>query len=411
MSSITELKCPKCGAPMRFDPGSGLFLCDNCGNWEDPKDLSQGSGSQAGKPSQADQSSQTGKPSQTGQSSQDGKPSQAGQPSAASKKEEEEVGFEAAPSDLSGLDMNELLEHVTDSDAADLPVYNCVSCGAEVIAPPEQVALTCPYCRNNIVLTDKVSGKLRPDGVIPFKIQSKDLPAAVRRFYRGKKLLPRRFFSEATMGKVTGVYVPFWVFSGKMSGRLYYRGVIAKTRRSGDYVITDTKYYSLVRDAALDFKDLPVDAGTKMDDRIMDSLEPFDTREAQAFDMRYLAGFTADRFDQTDKDLSERARGRMTSSVQSLTFSQAANGYSKADPRGHSLNADLNARYLLFPVYMFDIYHRGQKYHFAVNGQTGKVVGDLPVDSSVSFSYFLTHAGVVSAAILAFNIIMYLTGH
>ena len=96
---------------MRFDPGSGLFVCDNCGNWEDPKDLSQGSGSQAGKPSQADQSSQAGKPSQTGQSSQDGKPSQAGQPSAASKKEEEEVGFEAAPSDLSGLDMNELLEH------------------------------------------------------------------------------------------------------------------------------------------------------------------------------------------------------------------------------------------------------------------------------------------------------------
>ena len=373
MNPITEQKCPKCGAPMRFDPGSGLLVCDNCGNWIT-----------------LDEAGKAPEPKQEGT---------------------EQPYIPADTAQIDGLNMDQLLAEATDPDAADLPVYNCVSCGAEVIAPPEQVALTCPYCRNNIVLTNKVSGKLRPDGVIPFKIQSKDLPAAVRRFYRGKKLLPRRFFSEATMGKVTGVYVPFWVFSGKMSGRLYYRGVIAKTRRSGDYVITDTKYYSLVRDAALDFKDLPVDAGTKMDDRIMDSLEPFDTREAQAFDMRYLAGFTADRFDQTDKDLSERARGRMTSSVQSLTFSQAANGYSKADPRGHSLNADLNARYLLFPVYMFDIYHRGQKYHFAVNGQTGKVVGDLPVDSSVSFSYFLTHAGVVSAAILAFNIIMYLTGH
>ena len=108
------------------------------------------------------------------------------------KTEDDEIG---------GFDFDSLDDLVTDPNAMNLPVYNCVSCGAEVIAPPEQMALTCPYCGNNIVLTEKVTGKLRPDGVIPFRIQAKDLPAAVNSFYKDKKLLPRKFFSESTMGK------------------------------------------------------------------------------------------------------------------------------------------------------------------------------------------------------------------
>ena len=373
MNPITEQKCPKCGAPMRFDPGSGLLVCDNCGNWIT-----------------LDEAGKAPEPKQEGT---------------------EQPYIPADTAQIDGLNMDQLLAEATDPDAADLPVYNCVSCGAEVIAPPEQVALTCPYCRNNIVLTNKVSGKLRPDGVIPFKIQSKDLSAAVRRFYRGKILLPPGFFSEARMGKVTGVYVPFWVFDGRMSGTLYYRGVRSKSSNRGDYIVTETKYYSFVREAALDFQGLPVDAGSKMDDRLMDSLEPFDTGAAKAFDMGYLAGFTADRFDQSDSDLSDRAKARMYRTVQSLTLAQASSGYSSVDPRGQSLHSELNAKYLLFPVYMFDVSHRGRNYHFAVNGQTGKVVGELPEASSTAALYFAKRAGLVSAAILAFDIILYLAGH
>lgn len=143
----------------------------------------------------------------------------------------------------------------------------------------------------------------------------------------------------------------------------------------------------------------------------MDSLEPFRLEEAQSFDMRYLAGFTADRFDQTDSDLSDRALKRMRKSVTSLTYEQATAGYTSVNSRGQSLNSELDAKYLLFPVYMFDIKHNNRNYHFAVNGQTGKVVGDLPEDKSVEFLYFLSHAGVMSAAILAFNVILYLAGH
>ena len=277
MSQIAEQKCPACGAPLRFDPASGMLVCDYCGT---KTELPKAKESQGKK--------ETGKEKE--------KPAKAD-----NKAEDDEIG---------GFDFDSLDDLVTDPNAMNLPVYNCVSCGAEVIAPPEQMALTCPYCGNNIVLTQKVTGKLRPDGVIPFRIQAKDLPAAVNNFYKDKKLLPRHFFSESTMGKVTGVYVPFWVFSGDVKGTLGYRAQTSSSSRSGDYIITQTNHYQLVRDAALAFDNLPVDASGRIEDRLMDSLEPFNTAETKPFDMRYLAGFTADRFDQKKDDMDQRQTQR-----------------------------------------------------------------------------------------------------
>ena len=377
MSQIAEQKCPACGAPLRFDPASGMLVCDYCGT---KTELPKAKDSQGKK--------------ETGREKE--KPAKAD-----NKAEDDEIG---------GFDFDSLDDLVTDPNAMNLPVYNCVSCGAEVIAPPEQMALTCPYCGNNIVLTQKVTGKLRPDGVIPFRIQAKDLPAAVNNFYKDKKLLPRHFFSESTMGKVTGVYVPFWVFSGDVKGTLGYKAQTSSSSRSGDYIITQTNHYQLVRDAALAFDNLPVDASGRIEDRLMDSLEPFNTAETKPFDMRYLAGFTADRFDQKKDDISARASGRMKKSTYSIVDSQAAAGFGSVSRTSGRLNADVKAKYILFPVYMFDISYRGSNYHFAVNGQTGKVVGDIPTDSGVSFLYFLKRFAIVGGGLFAASVVKYMLG-
>ena len=363
MSNISEQKCPACGGPMRFDPTSGLLKCDYCGE-------TQAISGQNTPPADAEQVEDT----------------------------------------FTGFDFSEISGHTSQPDAEALPIYNCLSCGAEVIAPPEQIALTCPYCGNNIVLTEKVSGKLRPDGVIPFKIQAKDLPDAVNRFYKGKKLLPRHFFSSATMGKVTGVYVPFWVFTGDVTGTLTYDAQTSSSSRRGDYIITKTNHYMLERDAALSFDNLPVDASGRMEDRLMDSLEPFDSSETKPFDMRYLAGFTADRFDQKKSDIAARAEKRMKNTTYALVNARAGSGYGSVTHRGGRLNAKMDAKYILFPVYMFDISYGGKKYHFAVNGQTGKVIGDLPIGNDTSFFYFLRHFGLVSGALIAFSIAKYMLG-
>jgi len=358
MAQITEQKCPSCGGPLRFDPARGKLVCDYCGSAVEIGD----------------------------------------------------APVSPAEPTVEGFDFGALNAQAADGGAQALPVYHCVSCGAEVIAPAEQIALTCPYCGNNIVLTDKVSGKLRPDGMLPFTIDRKSLPGAMNRFYKDKALLPKRFFSESTMGKVTGVYVPFWVFNGRMSGELTYRAEHTTSARQGDYIVTDTAHYRLSRDVDLTFENVPVDASGRIDDALMDSLEPFRMEDAKPFDMRYLAGFTADRFDRARDDIAERAESRMVNTAHRLADRAVAGEYESPVLTGGSLRADLSAKYMLFPVYLFDILHGGKSYHFAVNGQTGKVVGSVPTDKGVSFAYFLKRALPVAGGVLLLSFIRYMMG-
>ncbi|MCR5648853.1 MAG: hypothetical protein K6F67_04885 [Oscillospiraceae bacterium] len=355
MGAVHEQECPSCGAAMRFEPASGLLICDYCG-----------------KTMQIE-------PEQR--------------------------------SEFNGFDFATLSIHAYDASAEALPIYNCVSCGAEIIAASEQISLTCPYCRNNIVLTDKVSGSLRPDGVIPFRIAPDALPAALRSFYKGKVLMPKNFFSESSVGKVTGVYVPFWVFSGRLFGRLTFRGEKSgRSHRSGDYIITDTHLYDLERDVSVAFDGLPVDASGKIDDALMDSMEPFDLTDVKPFDPGYLAGFVADRFDVPKEDISARAEARMRNTADSFLNAHAAPGYASVKRSGGRLTAELNAKYLLFPVYLFDIVFRGETYNFAVNGQSGKVVGSVPTDKGVARKRFLVRAAAVLGIVLVIALIRYLLG-
>lgn len=395
MRPVTEQKCPACGAPLRFDPASGKLICDYCGTVTDLPSSADTPAATAGT------GKEQGSGSASGQNGTAGK-ADSGKPQGSEELPEEDT--------ISGFDFQSMTDAVSVPDAEDLPVYNCVSCGAEVITPPEQAALTCPYCGNNIVLTDKISGKLRPDGVIPFKIRPEELPDAVNRFYSDKKLLPRGFFSRSTMGKVTGVYVPFWVFNGKAGGQMTYRAQTSAASRSGDYIITRTDHYQLIRDAALSFDNLPVDASGRIEDRLMDSLEPFDSSETKPFDMRYLAGFTADRFDQKKSDLSSRARSRMLKTMTSLVDSEAAGSYGAVTRQSARLHVSLDAKYILFPVYLFEISHDGKSYPFAVNGQTGKVVGDVPTDSGVSTLYFLKRFALVSGTLIILTVAKYMLG-
>ncbi len=372
---VFEMECPACGATMRFDPGSNKMVCDWCGTTAEIE---------------SEKKEETADPEKTDT------------PEAAPKKKNEEI---------EGFDFATLNDSVIDEDASDLPIYNCKSCGAELIAPPEQISLTCPYCGNNVVLTDKVSGKLRPNGIIPFKITPKELPDSMNRFYKNKVLLPKGFFSEARMSKVTGVYVPFWMFSGTLSGDLSFSGEKSSDHRSGNYIITETSHYSLNRKVTLPFENVPVDASGKINDALMDSLEPFDMKDVVDFDMRYLAGYTSERFDEPKDTIEERARKRMSATAETAVGSRAGAGYSNVHKTSGSLKASLTAKYLLLPVYMFHLNHGKKKYEFAVNGQTGKVVGNLPIDKDVSRMYFIKRFGAVAAGILAIFVVKYLTGN
>lgn len=356
MSSVLEQKCPKCGAMTHFDPEKQLLVCDYCDSTF-PFDINK----------------------------------------------------VEADSLTEGFRFEDFRKGYEQPDAQKLPIYSCKSCGAELIAPAEQISLTCPYCRNNIVLTDKVSGSLRPNGMIPFKVGVKELPERLRRFYQDKKLLPKRFFSDAAMSGVTGVYVPFWLFSGSVDGEADFVTCQITSHNDGDYVVTDTAYYEVTSSVHAVFDDVPVDASRRIDDSLMDSLEPFDMAQAQPFDASYLAGFTADRFDVPSEDLESRAKMRIENTANAMLAS-AAGSYDKAKRSGGGLTTELNARYFLLPVYIFKLKYLNKSYPFAVNGQTGKIVGQLPSERLLMWVYFLKRFVPIMGGVLGAFILRYFLG-
>ena len=257
--------------------------------------------------------------------------------------------------------------------------YSCPSCGAELICDKSTAATSCPYCGNPTVVPGQFSGALRPDFIIPFKLSKEDAVKALKAHYKGKFLLPKKFTRENHVQEIQGIYVPFWLFDGEAEGDARYEATRSYTYESGGYKVTETKHYEIYRSGSVAFEKVPVDASSKLSDEHMDSIEPYNYKELRAFSTAYLPGFLADKFDVTVEQCRQRADLRCEG-----TFTRAMR---KTIKRYDTCTLkELNVRlkrgkvqYTLLPVWVLNTKWRGKDFLFAMNGQTGKLVGDLPV--------------------------------
>lgn len=273
-------------------------------------------------------------------------------------------------------------------DAERMRVYSCPACGAELICDETTAATSCPYCSNPTIVPGQFKGVRRPDYVIPFKINKQQAVDALKQHCKGKPLLPKAFKTEHHIQEVKGVYVPFWLFDGEAETDVKYTATRSTHAHRGDTEIITTHHYAVRRAGTVEFRRIPVDGSTKMPDEYMDAIEPYDYDELREFAMAYLPGFLADKFD-VDADKSfGRARERIRNSAYDA-MRATVGPYETVVPI-HS-DADItrgDTRYALMPVWMLNTKYRGKDYLFAVNGQTGKMVGELPMSWGRFFAWF-----------------------
>ena len=288
-----------------------------------------------------------------------------------------------------------------DGETDHLRVYVCNSCGGEIVGDETLAATACPFCDNPVVMMGQFKGELKPDYVIPFKVDKKAAVAALSRHYSGKRLLPKVFKDQNHIEEVKGVYVPFWLYDADADAQIRYRATRVRRWSDSRYNYTETSHYAVVRGGTVGFERVPVDGSSKIDDTMMESLEPFDFKGAGDFQTAYLAGYLADKYD-VDADVSrERANERITQSTE-RAFAQTVKGYVTVTPEHTNIQLkNGTAKYALYPVWLLNTDWNGTKYTFAVNGQTGKIVGDLPVDMGAYWKWFFgIFAGVAAACYL-----------
>ena len=305
----------------------------------------------------------------------------------------------AAPSNGEAAD-----DYFTDGEG--MRMYVCESCGGEIMTDSTTAATTCPFCGNAVVMQGNFSGILKPDIVVPFKLDRESAKEALLNFCRKKPLLPSDFVMENRIDEIKGVYVPFWLYSADADADISFKATRTRAWSDFRYNYVETSYYRLERSGSLGFEGVPVDGSTKMTDEIMESIEPFDWSQAVDFQTAYLSGFFADKYDVTSDECRPRAKERMENSLVSAV-KNTIGGYNTVSLETASVDlSDERVRYGLLPVWMLTTSWRGKKFTYAMNGQTGKFTGKLPVSAGKAWGFFFIIAAIVTAA--AFGISMLL---
>ena len=371
-TQVTEFKCPACTAPLHFSEETGRLECDYCGS---SFTVAEAEAFSAEKEQQAAEAFEK----------------------AAAEARADAGGWERPDGQDS---WGEEADH--------LKTYRCPSCGAELICDEATAATSCPYCGNNTIISGQFHGMQKPELVIPFKLGKEEAVKTLKAHYKGRPFLPKSFSDENHIQEIKGIYVPFWLYDADCETGIRFRATQVRTWSSKDYIYTETSHYAVFRRGSLSFEHVPVDGSTRIPNDLMESIEPFDYRDAVDFRTAYLSGFFADRYNESATDCEERANERIKNSTQAAVISTVT-GYSSIVPEHVSVRMQAGKTlYALLPVWLLTTKWNGQTYTFAMNGQTGKFVGNLPLDKAAYHKWLWGLTAAVSAGIIGLSYLIHL---
>jgi len=324
VSKVLDNKCPSCGAAIHFKPELGKFKCDYCDS-------------------------------------------------------------EFTADDLKDMDKLKK-EEVKESDSySSYDSYNCPDCGAQIIADENTSATFCVYCGNTSIIKNRLSGEFAPKYIIPFKMEKEKAIDAFKSLRKGRPLVPSSFVSEKNIEKITGVYIPFWLYNVDVSGTINARATKVSSWRVGDTHYTKTDYYNVVRSGDMSFNRVPVDGSTRFNNDMMNSIEPFDYGKLIDYNHAYLSGFLAEKYDVSYEDAFSDCKTRTLNSARDEMLSSMI-GYSSKNITSSNLDSSIvSHEYVLLPVWMVNVKYKGEYYLFAMNGESGKFIGNIPLDKGKAF--------------------------
>lgn len=400
--------CPACGGPLAFDTKLQKLACPYCDSSYTTQEVEEYFAAQQAK----------AEAKAAAQAQEQGAAAQADGAAAAGEGISGQAGagdWFAASSDADEGAADGQTRYVADpiqafldskkplaQDDEHATAVECSSCGATMIVSDVSAVTKCPYCGNNAIVPGKLGSTLKPDLIIPFKNTKKDAVAALNAHYAGKICLPKAFKDGNHVEEIQGVYVPFWLYSGTATGSAKYTCTDTRTWSDSDYNYTETSTYYATREGSCSFDKIPADASKRMPDDHMDSIESYDYNAFEPFSMAYLPGFSAERYDQSANSCVKRATHRMQSTLEDELRNSVVGHMNVMQTSSTCSNEVSDVKYALLPVWMLHTRWEDKDFLFAMNGQTGKLVGDLPLDKKklnlISLAVFAASFAITFAA-------------
>ena len=357
-------KCPNCGAPLSFLPGHDHVTCEYCNTELDVATVEN-----------------------------------------LFQKAQEKAAL-AAEAKESKWNTDSAGSAWDNAEAEEMKVQTCSSCGAELVSDGNTMATECAYCGSPNMIPSRFDDMLRPDYVIPFQKTKQDAIAALKAFYGDglrKYILPNAFTAENRLKEIQSMYVPFWLFNSKVYARASFHAESDSVHETADEIITETRHYSCERSGSMAFERIPVDGSERMDDQYMESIEPFDYSALVPFSAAYFTGHLADKYDVDAEQSAPRADKRVHESAVGV-LEDTVTGYDRCalDGEASVIKEDGSVSYAMVPVWILTTRYKDKPYTFMMNGQTGKVVGSVPIDKAKVMLYS------VISAVLSIPVFYYL---
>ena len=351
---VVQYKCPNCGADMSFHSPTGMLHCDSCGHDEAIENIEEKSSSHT-----------------------------------------QEMHREASENWDHVHAHKTMNEHETCE-------YLCKNCGAVIFTDKDTTATNCTFCGAPVVLADRLQGTYAPAKVIPFTVSKEQAINAFKKWCKKGRFTPNDFKMADRIKSISGIYIPFFLYD--LHGNVELNATCTKvhTYTRGDYIYTETKYFNVYRNASLEYLKIPVDASEKMNDQMMDCLEPFDYTNLKEFQMPYLAGYLAEKYNYNDRELFPRVRTRVENYADQYVRS-TIHGYSTTRINYEHVNVQPHdTYYTLLPVWMVCYDYKKSEHTFAMNGQTGKIVGKPPI----SIGKVSMHFGAFTAILFVIQLLL-----
>ncbi len=307
------------------------------------------------------------------------------------------------------------------ADVANLMSFKCTGCGAEVTVNTEStMTARCHWCRHQFGVNEQVPNGAVPDAVLPFRIRKEDAIDRIRQFVGKRKMFALKEFKEQfTPENVVGVYMPYMIVDGKASADIVGQGEIKTreyTRGSGKDKKTyyDADVYQVDRHVDFTVDDLPLESSAKrakLDARantnnIINTILPFDTKNAVKWNASYQAGFTSEKRDVDVAKLLPRLEEQLLSIARHQVES-SVDRYGRG-VRWEEEGLDVHgtrwvAMYL--PVWLYS-YHQpgangGMLHYIAVNGRTGETMGSIPIQQWKLLLAALTAGTFIESIVIA----------
>ena len=361
-------KCPNCGGPLTFDPKDQKFHCEYCLNIYTEEEVSQYEQKQKEARMAGEENKE--EPSPTEDFTFTAQEQLTDMSEAERKAFDEAGGFSDTADEAAG-------------NTVAMDLFLCPNCGAEIVTDATTAATYCYYCHNPVVLSGRLSGEFLPNKVLPFSVEKEE---AINRFLawtKKKWFVPKAFFNKDQIDKLTGVYFPYWATDAEVDGTMQANGTVIRIWRIGDIEYTETKQFAVSRAGKLSFKELVKNALSKnTQQKMVEGVQPFPLDKAIDFKSQYLAGFQAEKRDIEYEAIKSQIQSELKDYSEKL-LKDTANGYTTLTGvrTSASITNEVN-NYVLLPVWLVTYRSNDSSkkvYYYAMNGQTGKVSGVLPI--------------------------------